>query len=243
VGPPSGGGDLRDRRKERLDERLSRQLGDIDKAAEQANVLALLTALESESPQVRLAAIQALGDVGGDKASLALSRLAKDRYGEKPELRIAALEALGKTYEPGRYADYLEGFVSDENRKVIAGARRLLEKADPEGFPGRLVRLGCLDHAAIRVYGRARIVEAVPLLAGFLEERVADGSVSHGSYWGKVYAATKSLGSIGGAEARQALEDLVESARAHEKGGFLEVERMEKVERGALEALERTRWD
>jgi len=47
---------------------------------------------------------------------------------------------------------------------------------------------------AIRVYGRARIVEAVRSWPVFLEERVADGSVSHGSYWGKVYAATKSLG-------------------------------------------------
>jgi len=224
-----------------LDDRLGQQLGEIEKAAGHADVLALLNALESESPQVRLAAIHALGDVGGDKASLALSRLAKDRYGEKPELRIAALESLGKIYEPGRYADYLEGFISDESRKVVIGARKLLEKADPEGFPGRLARLGCLDHASIRVYGRARLAEAVPLLSDFLEERVADGSISQGKYWGKVYAATKSLGSIGGPQAERALEDLIESARAHEKGGFLEVERMEKVERGAREALERTR--
>lgn len=220
-----------------MEERLREQLETVQRAAGEADVPALLSALESESPRVKIAAIEALGRTGGDKASLALSRIARERYGQRPEVRIVALAALGWIYEPERYPDFLESYISEENRKVVAGARKLLERADPRGFPGRLARRGCLDQPAIRVYGKARLSEAVPLLAAFVKDRVADGSFASGAYWGKVCSAARALGAIGGDDARMALEGLIEAAESSGAGGFLEKERLEKIRQGAASAL------
>ncbi len=224
------------------EERFNEQLGEVERAHAQSDVLALLAALESESPRVRLAAIEALGEIGGAKASIALSGVAKDRYGERPDVRLAALEALGNIFEPTRYADFLEQYVEGDNRKVTAGSRKLLQRADPDGYPGRLARLGCLDHAAIRVYGESGLTQAVPLLSGFVSERINDGSFTQGKWWGKVYAAEKALGSIGGDEAIASLEALAEAAgRESASGSFLTCERTTKIAEGARSALERAR--
>ena len=216
---------------------------DIERAARERDVLALLVALEHPAPQVKIAAARALGEVGGDKARFALLSVARDRYGERPDVRIAALEALGEIFDEAVNASFLEGFIAVENPKVVAGARALLEAADPRGFASRLVRAGCVDKAAINVYGRTGEEAAVPLLASFLEERAELGDIATTGYWGKVYAAARALGNIGGRPATDALEHLVAAlpGGGEVPEGFLKKERLEKILSAAREALERSR--
>lgn len=220
-------------------------LEEVGRAAGARNAMALLTMLEHPAFEVRVAAIAALGEVGAEQAKLALVGIARDRYGQRPEVRIAALRALGKLYPSGRYASFLEDFIAGDSRKVMVVARKLLAEADPEGFPARLVRRGCLDHAAIKVYGRAREASAVPLLADFLEERERMGDLASGAYWGKVYAAARALGCIGGDGAEGALQTLAQ--RSGEGGsspdGFLRNERLEKIADAARQAMERLESD
>lgn len=216
---------------------------EVERAARERNVLALVNALEHPSSHVRIAASRALGEVGGDKARFALLSLARDRYGERPDVRIAALGALGDIFDEEGYAYLLEGFTAVENKKVMAAAREMLEAVDPDGFPRRLARNGCLDPAAMNVYGRTGEETAVPLLASFLEERVDRGDLAGTGFWGKVYAAVRALGRIGGPGATEALEHLL--GRLPGGGevpeGFLRKERLEKIESAARDALARSR--
>ena len=138
--------------------------GDIERAIARGDMQYLLDALDDGSLEAMIIAIEGLGELGGESARMALLRLARDRWGYRPEIRIAALRSLGKVTETARYADLLEGFIARENRKVIAAARDMLRQVDPEGFAGRLLAQGCLDHAAIRVYGTSREEAAAGLL-------------------------------------------------------------------------------
>lgn len=213
----------------------------VERAAGEGDLAALVSALDHALPQVRTAAARALGEAGGDKARFALQALARNRYGERPEVRIAAMEALGNIFDADGYASFLEGFIVIENKKVIAAARGMLERIDPSGFPRRLVRAGCVDKAAISAYGRTAEAAAVPLLASFLEERAAEGDITAAGYWGKVYAAVRALGNIGGPPAVRALERLLGrlTGPEAEPEGFLRKERLEKIEEAAREALTR----
>jgi HEAT repeat protein len=228
---------------EGADSRLA--FADIEQAARERNVLALLNALEQPSLEVRLAAIDALGEVGGERARLVLLGIARDRLGERPEVRIGALRSLGMIYGPSEYASLLEDFISGENKKVVSASRRMLSEADPSGFAARMVARGALDHAAMQVYGTSGEESAVPLLKGFLAERVERGDITGARCWGRVHAAVKALGKIGGDAGAEALESLIEGiesgAAAGDARGFLRSERLEKIERAAREALAKAR--
>ena len=140
--------------------------GDIERAIARGDLRYLLDALDDASLENRVMAIEGLAELGGEQARLALLRVARDRWGYRPEIRIAALRSLGRLTESGRYADLLEEFIAGDNRKVVASARDMLRGIDPQGFAGRLLARGCVDPAAIRVYGASRLEEAarrVPL--------------------------------------------------------------------------------
>lgn len=214
-------------------------IDELEIAVRGRDVTALINALENPSLDVRIAAIEALGRLGGEKSSLTLVTLARDRHGERPEIRIAALEALGGFLDDTDYADLLDEFIASDNRKVVSASRRMLRKADQSGYPRRLVARGCLDHNAIKVYGTASETGAIPLIKGFLVERMDRGDLVTSGYWGKVYAAARALGNIGGEESQRILRSLLEwlGENEHQMKGFLREERAQKIRRVALEAL------
>ena len=203
----------------------------------------MLDALEDASLETRIMAIEGLGELGSESARLALLGIARDRWGYRPEIRIAALRSLGKSTGSARYADLLEDFIAGENRKVMSAARDMLRQVDPDGFPGRLLAKGCVDHAAIRVYGDTREKSAVPLLASFLEERMEAADLGSPRQWGKVFAAVRALGNIGGEDAAGALEGLLawldDEARPEATG--LPGQRLDKVRQAAAESVSRAR--
>lgn len=184
--------------------------GDVGRAIARGDLQYLLDALDDASLEKRIMAVEGLAELGGEQARLALLRVARDRWGYRPEIRIAALRSLGRVTESGRYADLLGEFIAGDNRKVVASARAMLKSIDPEGFAGRLLARGCVDTAAIRVYGASRQKEAAALLDEFLKERMADGDVASPQQWGKVFAAARALGNIKGERAVQALEGLLD---------------------------------
>jgi len=218
-------------------------LNEVERAAREGDTAVLLKALEDTSFEVRNAAVEALGRVGGEGAKVALLSLARDRRGERPEVRVTALGALEGLHGTERYASILQGFVMGDNRKVVAAARRMLESVDPDGYPLRLVERRCLDHAAISVYGRAKEEAAVPLLTEFVTGRMEAGDLTNTGKWGKVYAATRALGRIGGAEAGRTLQALLDwlSSAGGQGRRWLEEERISKIIDAASESIEMAR--
>ena len=218
-------------------------LYEIERAAREGDTAFLVKALEDASFEVRDAAVEALGQVGGEGAKVALLSLARDRRGERPEVRIKALGALEGLHDTDRYASILQEFVTGDNRKVVAAARRMLESVDPAGYPLRLVERGCLDHAAISVYGRANEQAAVPLLTEFVTGRMEAGDITNTGNWGKIYAATRALGRIGGDEAGRTLQSLLEwlSSTGGQRRRWLEEERVSKIINAAEESIEQAR--
>jgi HEAT repeat protein len=206
-------------------------LYEVERAAREGDLGVLLTALEDASSDVRTVAVEALGQVGGERAKVALMSVARDRSGQRPEVRISALGALEALHGMERYASILQEFIPGDNKKVVAAARRMLEAVDPVGYPLRLVERRCLDHAAISVYGSAGERAAVPLLNEFVTARIKAGDLTNTGHWGRVYAAARALGRIGGAEAGQALESLLDSLSSAERRGgkWLEKERISKI--------------
>lgn len=138
-----------------MDESVRLAVERVERSAAEGDVGYLIEALKSQTREVRIAAAEALGRVGGDKAALALLSLAREHPGERPDVRIAALKALGSIHGRDRYASILQEFLTGDNSKVVAAARLMLSEVDPEGYPRRLAERGCLDHAAIKVYGTA----------------------------------------------------------------------------------------
>jgi HEAT repeats/PBS lyase HEAT-like repeat len=220
-----------------------RSPGDVEAAAGRGDLQYLLEALQDPAYEVREAAVLSLGEVGGEKANLALLSVARDRWGERPEVRIAALRSLGRIHERTRYLSILQQFMTGENRKVAAAARVMLKEVDPEGFPARLAASGALDHGAIRVYGAANEASAVPLLCRFLDDaREADNLVTSRN-WGKVYAAVRALGNIGGEDAVAALQRLIADLEKQEApgSGSLTRGRIEKILGAASGSIQRAR--
>jgi HEAT repeat protein len=214
--------------------------GDLKDAIARGDTAYLLNALDDASLEVRIAAIGGLGSLGGEQARLALLRTARDRWGERPDVRIAALRSLKKVSEPDRYIALLESFIAGENRLVQAAARSILRDIDPDGYPGRLLARGCVDHAAIRVYGVSRERAAAPLLASFLKDRLDGGDLSSTRQWGKAYAAVRALGNIGGGEAVESLSGLLswlETAPPALRQGFAG-QRLDKIREAASLSLE-----
>ncbi len=173
----------------------------IEEAKRRGDARYLLEVLAGPSRGLRVMAVRALGEVGGERVRMTLASVARDRRGEGPDVRIAAIESLGGLYGEEAYASFLEEFITGDNRRVVTAARRVLSGADPDGYQLRLLSHGCLDHQAIRVYGRSRLTESVPLLGRFLEERAAAGDLLSTNCWGKVYVSVKALGNIGGEDA------------------------------------------
>lgn len=216
--------------------------GDLSDAVSRGDTGYLIEALKSPDYAVRAAAANGLGEVGGAKAALVLLSLARDRWGERPDVRIAALRSLGSVHEAPRYASILQEFITGDNRKVMAAARKMLQALDPDGFARRLVESGAVDHAAIRAYGAGAEPSAAPLLRRYLAEREAAGDAARSTSWGKVYAAVNALGSIGGQDAVQALEALLshlEEAERSETGALAgnRVTKMLAATRASLERL------
>lgn len=221
------------------DPRFAQLSGDLKDAIQRNDTAYLLNALEDASFEVRVAAVEGLAELGGEQARMALMRIARDRWGQNPALRVAALRSLGRLTEPQRYISLLEEFIAGDNRKVVAAARSILRDLDPEGFPRRLVECGCLDHAAIRAYGDSRELSAVPLLDSFLEERISAGDLASTRYWGKVFAAVKSLDNISSPDSVQTLEHLrawLEEAPQVERTGF-PARRLAKISEETKRAL------
>ena len=214
--------------------------GDIARAIQRGDMQYLLDALDDASLENRIMAVEGLGELGGEGARMALLRLARDRWGYRPEIRIAALRSLGKVTEPARYADLLDEFIAGDNRKVITAARDMLRAIDPDGFAGRLLAHGCLDHAAIRVYGLSRQKVAVGLLDSYLRERVEKGDLASPRQWGKVFAAVRALGNIKGVESVQALEGLLRWLDGPDASGVegLAGQRLDKIRQAALASLQ-----
>lgn len=224
--------DYREDRMEEIDNGGRDGIEKVTRALAERDLKYLLEALKDSNSLVRIAAVLALGEIGGEKASLALLTISRDRFGERPEVRIAALEALGTVYEASRYSSFLEGFIAGDSRKVMIASRKMLRALDPGGYPARLAGAGALDHSAIGVYGAAREGAAVPLLAGFIEERKVKADMTSPTFWGKVYAAAKALKRIGGEGASEALDSLVtwiESAKGS-VGAPIKLARLEKIE-------------
>ena len=214
--------------------------GDIERAIARGDMQYLLDALQDASLENRIMAVEGLGELGSEGARMALLRLARDRWGYRPEIRIAALRSLGKVTEPARYTDLLDEFIAGDNRKVVSAARDMLRAIDPDGFAGRLLAHGCLDHAAIRVYGLSREKAAVGLLASFLRERVEKGDLRSPRQWGKVFAAVRALGNIRGEDAAGALEGLLRWLEGPDASGVegLPGQRLDKIRQAALSSLE-----
>lgn len=181
----------------------------IEEAKRRGDTGYLLEVLAGPSRGLRVMAVRALGEVGGERSRMALASVARDRRGEGSDVRLAAIESLEDLYGEEAYASFLEEFIAGDNRRVVTGARRVLSGADPDGYPLRLLSRGCLDHQAIGVYGRSRLAESVPLLGSFLEERAAAGDFLSTSCWGKVYVSVKALGNIGGEDAVRTLNILL----------------------------------
>jgi HEAT repeat protein len=219
----------------------ARLSGDLEAAAARGDIGYLLEALKDASLEVRVAAVERLGELGGERTNLALLRVARDRWGERPEVRIAALRSLGRIHEPERYASILDEFITEENRKVIAAARKNLQAVDPQGFAKRLVARGAVDHGAIRIYGTSGESSAVPLIRGFLLARERAGDITSASNWGKAYAAVRALGNIGGREAVEILGSLLlslETEKTRETGSLVRG-RVEKIRNATRESLVR----
>ena len=225
------------------DRRFEALSGDLKDAIARGDTAYLLEALDDASFNVRVAAVAGLGELGGEQARMALVRTARDRWGQKPELRVAALRSLRGISEPERYVTLLEEFITGENRKVVAASRGILRDIDPDGFPGRLVARGCVDHAAIRVYGVSRESSALGLLDGYMRDRMAAGDISSTRQWGKVYAAARALGNIKGPASVQTLENLqawLQEAPQAEKKGF-PGQRLAKIREETVRAIESAR--
>lgn len=216
------------------------QPGDLVAATARGDVQYLLEALKDPEFEVREAAARSLGEIGGEKANLALLSVARDRWGERPEVRIAALRSLGRIHKRDRYLSILQGFLSGDNKKVIAAARGMLREVDPEGFPRRLVASAAVDHGAIRVYGAGHEVSAVPLLRSFLDDAREAGDIATSLNWGKVYAAVRALGNIGGTDAAKALQLLLTTLERQDAEGVdsLTRGRLEKIMGAARNSLE-----
>lgn len=214
---------------------------DLEDAARRGDIDYLIEALRAPAFEVRVAAARGLGEAGGERANLALLSVARDRRGERPEVRIAALRSLGRIHGEGRYASILEEFIARENRKVTAAARKMLQAVDPEGFPRRLAAGGSVDHGAIRVYGNSGEESAIGLLRGFLTEREEAGDITSATVWGKVYAAARALGNIGGDDAVEILEALVSYMESEDarQTGLLARGRTEKIIGAARASLDR----
>ncbi len=225
------------------DRRFQELSGDLKSAVKRGDKAYLLEALEDASFNVRLAAVEGLGDLGGLQVRMALESIARDRWGQRPEVRVAALRTLGRVAEPDRYLRLLEEFIARDNRKVVASARAILRELDPEGFGARLVAGGCVDHAAIRVYGASREPSAVPLLDEYLRERMEEGDLASARKWGKVYAAVRALGNTGGTASVQTLESLqawlIDAPRAGTGG--IRGQRLAKIREETERAVEAAR--
>lgn len=215
--------------------------GDLEDAVRRGDIQYLVDALGDASFETRIAAADRLGEVGGDKANLALLTVARDRWGERPEVRIAALRSLGGIHGAGRYSDILQQFIAGDNRKVMAAARKMLQAVDPDGYPRRLAASGAVDHGAMRVYGISRERSALPLLREYVDARASARDIASSGNWGKVYAAARALGKIGGAESVEILERLLSAVDAEEseETKTLTRGRLDKIRGTALEALER----
>jgi HEAT repeat protein len=214
--------------------------GDLEAAAARGDVHFLLESLKDPDFEVRRAAARSLGEVGGEKANLVLLSVARDRWGERPDVRIVALRSLGQIHERDRYISILQRYITGDNKKVMAAAREMLRELDPEGFPRRLAAAGALDHGAIRVYGEGREPSAVVLLVRFLDDARDAGDIATSSNWGKVYAAVRALGNIGGPDAVNVLQRLVAALERFEVEGegALTRGRIEKVMGAARNSLE-----
>lgn len=221
----------------RVSEGTNRDTGEqaLRSAAERGDVRMLENVLQGESRDERVLAARLLAGVGGRKADVLLLSVARDRRGQHPEVRITALESLGSRLGVERYSDVLEEFICGENRRVMSASRHMLQAADPEGYPRRLLSKGCLDHSAIKVYGKSGYGDAVPLLSDYIRARIEADDVTKTGNWGKVYAAVRALGNIGGSRAKETLEGLsrwLEQGGPHE--GTLKDMRSGKL-RGALD--------
>jgi HEAT repeat protein len=215
--------------------------GGVEEAANRGDIPYLLEALGDPSFKIRVLAAGMLGSLGGTGAVPALITTASDRRGERPEVRIAALEALGELLDAEEHARLLEEFICEDNTKVVRASRRMLLGVDPEGYPRRLLASGCMDHRAIRVYGKRGLVEAIEPISRLLQSSAEDNSLLETWRWGRVYTAIRALGNIGGEQAVKTLmsvRSLLETGNGR-GGGGLHGRRYTKIAEALEEAIER----
>jgi HEAT repeat protein len=215
--------------------------GDLEAAVSRRDIQYLLEAMEAPVFETRVAAAYGLGELGDEKANLALLSIARDRWGQRPDVRAAALRSLGRIHDAGRYSDILSEFINGDNRKVMAAARKLLQSVDPGDYTRRLAESGAVDTGAIRAYGAGAEPHAVPVLMEFLAAREDARDAASSTYWGKVYAAVRALGNIGGGEAVEILEGFLSSLEDQEEGvsGTLARGRMDKMIAATRDSLQR----
>ncbi len=163
---------------------------------EPASVPGLLDALRDENPQVRTAAVKALGEIG-DPAAVpeVLSTMVKDPSGDVRWMASAALGKMGAAAVPG-----LMNALRDEDWKVRrSAAEALWGMAEPAAVPGLMEAL-CDKNDVVRQAASGALeamgVVAVPGLIEGLNNQV--GAIAQ--------AAANMLQKIGTYEARSAVE-------------------------------------
>lgn len=216
---------------------------DIDAALSSGDINFLMDVVYGDSLESRISAVEAIAVIGGKNAARALLSIAGDRDKLRPDIRLSALESLGGLYSPDDYVAVLDRFISGENPKVVAVARRILRSVDPEGFARHLLGKECLDYRAISAYGRYHEDGAVPLLDRFIDERIHNNDAVSTAYWGRVYIAAGALGRIGGEEAARTLRKLDRWCREREvaDNGLLQKERLRKISRAIESSIKRNR--
>ena len=135
-------------------------------------VSALGFIIKDESPEVREAAVKALGMIGGDEAGRFLISALTD---EKPRVKMASAIAIGEIgYKKG--IDSLIILLKDENSRVRASVARGIGKLkNPDAVLPLIELLDDKDHmvriSVIEALGEIRDMSALPYLLRLLREK------------------------------------------------------------------------
>ena len=108
----------------------ARSLGHFDRAGAREALLALT--LHDPLPPVRIAAVEALAQVGDAEALAALRPLADD---QDPAVAAPALLALGGARDGGTLDALVDALTHDDRARRIAATRALARRADPASVP------------------------------------------------------------------------------------------------------------
>lgn len=96
----------------------------IAKWAEKGNAEKLIKAAASKKPNIKLAAVKALGNVDDDQVFNLLITCLRDR---SPEVKLAAMDSL-KKLKAKKAVEHVKSLVNDTNPQVVDKAREVLKQ-------------------------------------------------------------------------------------------------------------------